>query len=111
MGAGNSKSDKKSDKKTPKEDPKAKGTATAKAPKNPETPTEKAPATTTNTATPTSAKPQEKDEDDIHESWNDQVLFARNEGTKAMTKDDFEVIATIGKGSFGKVRKLAILLH
>jgi hypothetical protein len=41
--------------------------------------------------------------DDIHPSWNDQVLFTRNGNDKKVTKDDFELLTVIGKGSFGKV--------
>jgi len=40
----------------------------------------------------------------MHESWNDTVLFSRNE-TK-VTKDDFELLTVIGKGSFGKVMQV-----
>lgn len=43
-----------------------------------------------------------KGEDDIHPSWNEPVLFSADNNTK-VTKDDFELLAVIGKGSFGKV--------
>jgi len=43
-------------------------------------------------------------EDQMHDSWNDPMLFSRND-TKA-TKDDFELMNVIGKGSFGKVMQV-----
>jgi len=45
------------------------------------------------------------DEDEIHESWNDPVLFSEVPVTK-ITKDDFELLTVIGKGSFGKVMQV-----
>eukprot|EP01117_Protostelium_nocturnum_P019546 TRINITY_DN84_c0_g1_i1.p1 TRINITY_DN84_c0_g1~~TRINITY_DN84_c0_g1_i1.p1 ORF type:complete len:426 (+),score=194.31 TRINITY_DN84_c0_g1_i1:249-1526(+) len=42
-------------------------------------------------------------EEDLHPSWNDQVLYGNP--TK-MTKDDFELLTVIGKGSFGKVMQV-----
>jgi len=48
---------------------------------------------------------KESDEDEIHESWNDEVLFAENPVTK-INKDDFELLTVIGKGSFGKVMQV-----
>lgn len=71
---------------------------------------------TTTTATPTTSTDTGSDNgknvapnastegsDDIHPSWNDQVLFTRNGSEKKVTKDDFELLTVIGKGSFGKV--------
>lgn len=43
-----------------------------------------------------------EEEADIHPSWNDDVLFTNKNGEK-VTKDDFELLTVIGKGSFGKV--------
>jgi hypothetical protein len=40
--------------------------------------------------------------EDLHESWNDQLLFGQEENKK-VSKDDFELLTVIGKGSFGKV--------
>jgi len=42
--------------------------------------------------------------DDMHESWNDEVLFSNN--NQKVTKDDFELLNVIGKGSFGKVMQV-----
>lgn len=42
------------------------------------------------------------EENDIHPSWNEPVLFSADNNNK-VTKDDFELLAVIGKGSFGKV--------
>jgi serine/threonine protein kinase len=41
----------------------------------------------------------------MHESWNDQVLFNRTNEAK-VSKDDFELLTVIGKGSFGKVMQV-----
>jgi len=48
---------------------------------------------------------KESDDEEIHESWNDEILFAENPTTK-ITKDDFELLTVIGKGSFGKVMQV-----
>lgn len=45
-----------------------------------------------------------ENQEDVHPSWNDQILFSRNE--KRVTKDDFELLTVIGKGSFGKVMQV-----
>jgi len=45
------------------------------------------------------------DEDEMHESWNDPILFSETPTTK-ITKDDFELLTVIGKGSFGKVMQV-----
>eukprot|EP01118_Nematostelium_gracile_P017505 TRINITY_DN74_c0_g1_i1.p1 TRINITY_DN74_c0_g1~~TRINITY_DN74_c0_g1_i1.p1 ORF type:complete len:409 (-),score=123.26 TRINITY_DN74_c0_g1_i1:149-1375(-) len=45
------------------------------------------------------------DEGEIHESWNDPVLFSEG-GTTKIGKDDFELLTVIGKGSFGKVMQV-----
>lgn len=48
----------------------------------------------------------EADSDEkMHESWNDMVLFSKSNDTK-VTKDDFELLNVIGKGSFGKVMQV-----
>ena len=44
------------------------------------------------------------EDDDVHPSWNDEVLF--NSEGKKVTKDDFELLTVIGKGSFGKVMQV-----
>jgi len=41
----------------------------------------------------------------MHESWNDQILFAETPISK-ISKDDFELLNVIGKGSFGKVMQV-----
>jgi len=46
-----------------------------------------------------------EEEADIHPSWNDDVLFTNKNGEK-VTKDDFELLTVIGKGSFGKVMQV-----
>jgi serine/threonine protein kinase len=42
--------------------------------------------------------------DEMHESWNDPVLFSLDENK--ICKDDFELMTVIGKGSFGKVMQV-----
>jgi len=49
-------------------------------------------------------KVTEETGDDMHESWNDDILFSRN--NQKVTKDDFELLNVIGKGSFGKVMQV-----
>jgi len=58
------------------------------------------------TPTPSTSNGTVKDEngDDMHESWNDEVLFSKN--NQKVTKDDFELLNVIGKGSFGKVMQV-----
>ena len=65
-------------------------------------------ATTTTTATATSEKKDAAvgEEDEMHPSWNDETLFSLNPGAQKVTKDDFELLTVIGKGSFGKVKNL-----
>jgi len=46
-----------------------------------------------------------KEEDGFHDSWNDRVLFSSDDEAK-VTKDDFELMTVIGKGSFGKVMQV-----
>jgi len=48
---------------------------------------------------------KEGEDEEMHESWNDEVLFAQNPVGK-ITKDDFELLTVIGKGSFGKVMQV-----
>lgn len=43
--------------------------------------------------------------DDMHPSWNDEVLFTHS-GEDKINKDDFELLTVIGKGSFGKVMQV-----
>jgi len=43
-------------------------------------------------------------DDDMHPSWNDDVLLTTN--NVKVTKDDFELLNVIGKGSFGKVMQV-----
>eukprot|EP01114_Cavostelium_apophysatum_P000508 TRINITY_DN1045_c0_g1_i1.p1 TRINITY_DN1045_c0_g1~~TRINITY_DN1045_c0_g1_i1.p1 ORF type:complete len:412 (-),score=123.08 TRINITY_DN1045_c0_g1_i1:231-1466(-) len=45
-----------------------------------------------------------KGDEDIHESWNDDILLTQN--NQRVTKDDFELLNVIGKGSFGKVMQV-----
>ncbi|PRP78948.1 protein kinase 2 [Planoprotostelium fungivorum] len=47
--------------------------------------------------------PTESTDGEIHESWNDTVLFGDNQ---KVTNDDFELLNVIGKGSFGKVMQV-----
>lgn len=42
---------------------------------------------------------------EMHESWNDEVLFGGGNGKK-VSKEDFELLTVIGKGSFGKVMQV-----
>ncbi len=49
---------------------------------------------------------QMQTEGDIDPSWNDPVLFSRHKNQKPVTKDDFELVKVIGKGSFGKVMQV-----
>lgn len=48
------------------------------------------------------------DEEEMHPSWDDEVLFNEDKSneSKKITKDDFELMTVIGKGSFGKVPSL-----
>jgi hypothetical protein len=59
-------------------------------------------AETTNGNLNSSVPPTNENGEDIHPSWNDTVLY--NKGSQKVTKDDFELLTVIGKGSFGKVR-------
>jgi len=43
-------------------------------------------------------------EEQVHESWNDTILFSSDDMKCA--KDDFELMTVIGKGSFGKVMQV-----
>lgn len=43
-------------------------------------------------------------DDELDPSWNDPVLFSADK--KKVTKDDFELLTVIGKGSFGKVMQV-----
>jgi serum/glucocorticoid-regulated kinase 2 len=70
------------------------------ADKNGATVAKVSPAKNNNVAT----EPSEED-NDIHPSWNDDMLFTDKGGTK-VTKDDFELLTVIGKGSFGKVMQV-----
>jgi serine/threonine protein kinase len=62
--------------------------------------------TTTKDESPAPAKTtsheSNEDPDDMHPSWNDTVLY----GNTKITKDDFELLNVIGKGSFGKVMQV-----
>jgi len=49
-------------------------------------------------------KDKDAEGDDMHESWNDDILFSKN--NQKVTKDDFELLNVIGKGSFGKVMQV-----
>lgn len=48
----------------------------------------------------------EKSSDGIHPSWNDDMLYSSTPGDAKVTKDDFELLTVIGKGSFGKVMQV-----
>jgi serum/glucocorticoid-regulated kinase 2 len=73
-------------------------------------------ASKTDTATPTNDSTNSTNEkadvapvasnDDMHPSWNDEVLFTRNNTNQIVTKDSFELLTVIGKGSFGKVMQV-----
>lgn len=46
-------------------------------------------------------------EDEMHPSWNDPMLYNGTDGgNETVTKDDFELMTVIGKGSFGKVMQV-----
>jgi len=55
------------------------------------------------------SKPEEssKPEEEMHPSWDDEILFSKDGAPKPeekkISKDDFELLTVIGKGSFGKV--------
>eukprot|EP01116_Phalansterium_solitarium_P006319 TRINITY_DN18623_c0_g1_i1.p1 TRINITY_DN18623_c0_g1~~TRINITY_DN18623_c0_g1_i1.p1 ORF type:complete len:417 (-),score=86.55 TRINITY_DN18623_c0_g1_i1:265-1515(-) len=44
--------------------------------------------------------------DDIHPSWHDEMLYQKEKEPKRITQDDFELMAVVGKGSFGKVMQV-----
>lgn len=66
-------------------------------------------ASTNKDESPAQTKPQnhestnEDSQEDMHPSWNDTVLYGNN---SKITKDDFELLNVIGKGSFGKVMQV-----
>jgi serine/threonine protein kinase len=43
-------------------------------------------------------------DDELDPSWNDAILFSADK--KKVTKEDFELLTVIGKGSFGKVMQV-----
>jgi len=105
MGKGQSKDSK------DKEGSKKKKEETQQAPSTPtidkkpiEAPKEVAPAATPTTTSAANEKAKDENGDDMHESWNDEVLFSKN--NQKVTKDDFELLNVIGKGSFGKVMQV-----
>jgi len=67
--------------------------------KNPTTP---APAVTTNGNG--KDKDDDKEEPELDPSWQDPILYSGDK--KKVTKDDFELLTVIGKGSFGKVMQV-----
>lgn len=96
------KEDKTSTPSTPTPTPK---TTTKEEPKLTASTENTTPSTTTTNNTTTENKTDGKEgEDGIHESWNDEVLFSRD--NQKCTKDDFELLNVIGKGSFGKVMQV-----
>jgi len=97
---GNSKS--KGDKKKPTETASSPAVEKKQDPTPATNNTEKTATNGTNTAVTTAKSSDEADE--MHESWNDDVLFSRN--NQKVTKDDFELLNVIGKGSFGKVMQV-----
>jgi len=58
------------------------------------------------------SKPEEssKPEEEMHPSWDDEILFSKDGAPKPeekkISKDDFELLTVIGKGSFGKVMQV-----
>jgi len=48
---------------------------------------------------------ENEEEVDMHPSWNDEELYNRDAKSK-VTKDDFELLNVVGKGSFGKVMQV-----
>lgn len=47
------------------------------------------------------------DDEEMHPSWDDEVLFNEDkQNEKKINKDDFELMTVIGKGSFGKVMQV-----
>jgi len=74
------------------------------------TPTQESPANfaslnnTSGDGNQKNSESQEATEDDIHPSWSDEVLYSK--GEKKISKEDFELLTVIGKGSFGKVMQV-----
>lgn len=103
---GNSKSKNKEDKKKAAASDSAQNTPTIEKKNQEPAPAaasaEKAPASSSNPPVATTKSSEESD--DVHESWNDDVLFSRN--NQKVTQDDFELLNVIGKGSFGKVMQV-----
>jgi len=61
-------------------------------------------STSSNSSSNGVTKKVDQEEEEIHESWNDDILFSSN--NQKVTKDDFELLNVIGKGSFGKVMQV-----
>ncbi|PRP75317.1 protein kinase [Planoprotostelium fungivorum] len=56
---------------------------------------------------PSSPTPETGGDNELHPSWQDEVLYSSGGPQQAkMTKDDFELLTIIGKGSFGKVMQV-----
>jgi len=91
------------DKKAPKED-KAGAEQSASSPKSPAK--SGAPADSPPPASNGKDKTGGDDGEELHPSWNDDVLYSDEPAAKKVTKDDFELLNVIGKGSFGKVMQV-----
>ena len=50
-----------------------------------------------------SGSPRKDEEPELPEEWHDRVLFSKDANDKPISKEDFELLKVIGKGSFGKV--------
>jgi len=47
---------------------------------------------------------EDNDQEELDPSWSDPILYSGDQ--KKVTKDDFELLTVIGKGSFGKVMQV-----
>jgi len=100
MGKGQSKDSKDGSKKKKDEAP-----STPNVEKKPvEAPKDVAPVSNPPPAASNGTLSKDENGDDMHESWNDEILFSKN--NQKVTKDDFELLNVIGKGSFGKVMQV-----
>lgn len=64
-------------------------------------PNNEAPAKTVTPAAAPSSKPAAKKKEESNVDWDAPTLYSGD--NQKVTKDDFELLKVIGKGSFGKV--------